>query len=236
MTDRSDRAGGDVVVPREPTDEMIVAALEWSLEWMRGHKVDGLSPFKDYPPVKETTAGMYRAMLAASPPSGDAGEGVGDDIVRKAAGEPVNALLAMTSGEKRSFIEPPFDRPFQPAPDAEEPLPWDDGASRGTPRTLPKGAPQPAPDTEPDCGYPAKVAELTAALDETTRQCQHWKELAKAAQPAPDALREAMREACDLLAERKYGNPARSAGHNARLCLESALARSQPRDPKAPDQ
>jgi hypothetical protein len=51
--------------------------------------------------------------------------------------------------------------------------------------------PQPAPDTEPDCGYPAKVAELTAALDETTRQCQHWKRLAKASQPAPNAMREA---------------------------------------------
>lgn len=38
------------------------------------------------------------------------------------------------------------------------------------------------------------------------------------------ALKAAMREACDLLAERRHGNPARSAGHNARLCLESALA------------
>lgn len=37
-------------------------------------------------------------------------------------------------------------------------------------------------------------------------------------------LRATMQKACDLLAERKYGNPARSAGHNARLCLEGALA------------
>jgi hypothetical protein len=37
-------------------------------------------------------------------------------------------------------------------------------------------------------------------------------------------LSAAMREACDLLAERRHGNPARSAGHNARLCLESVLA------------
>lgn len=36
-------------------------------------------------------------------------------------------------------------------------------------------------------------------------------------------LRDAMTEACDLLAERKYGSPARSPGHNARLCLEAAL-------------
>lgn len=33
----------------------------------------------------------------------------------------------------------------------------------------------------------------------------------------------AMLEACDLLAERKYGNAARSPGHNARLVLEGAL-------------
>ena len=39
---------------------------------------------------------------------------------------------------------------------------------------------------------------------------------------------EAMREACDLLAERIHGNPARSAGHNARLCLESALKAASP--------
>jgi hypothetical protein len=36
-------------------------------------------------------------------------------------------------------------------------------------------------------------------------------------------LRGAIKEACDLLAERTHGNPARSAGHNARLCLEGAL-------------
>jgi hypothetical protein len=31
-------------------------------------------------------------------------------------------------------------------------------------------------------------------------------------------------QACDLLAERKYGNPARSPAHNARLVLEAALS------------
>lgn len=36
-----------------------------------------------------------------------------------------------------------------------------------------------------------------------------------------------MQEACDLLAERTYGNPARSAGHNARLRLEAAIKESQ---------
>lgn len=34
---------------------------------------------------------------------------------------------------------------------------------------------------------------------------------------------QAMKEACDLLAERTYGSPARSPAHNARLRLESAL-------------
>ena len=36
-------------------------------------------------------------------------------------------------------------------------------------------------------------------------------------------LTAAMRDACDLLAEREHGNPARSPGHNARLRLEAAL-------------
>jgi hypothetical protein len=40
-------------------------------------------------------------------------------------------------------------------------------------------------------------------------------------------LRQAIVEACDLLAERTHGNPARSPGHNARLKLERALAHSQ---------
>jgi len=38
-----------------------------------------------------------------------------------------------------------------------------------------------------------------------------------------ERLRAAMHEACDLLAERTHGNSARSAGHNARLRLETAL-------------
>lgn len=37
------------------------------------------------------------------------------------------------------------------------------------------------------------------------------------------ALRAAMKEACDLLEEKTYSSPARSAGHNARLRLEAAL-------------
>ena len=46
--------------------------------------------------------------------------------------------------------------------------------------------------------------------------------------PAADAdrvrtLETAMKTACNLLAERTHGNPARSPGHNARLELEAAL-------------
>lgn len=58
-----------VVVPKEATDAQIISALEWSLEWMRAHNVDGLSPFKDYPPVKDTIKGMYACMIAAAPAS-----------------------------------------------------------------------------------------------------------------------------------------------------------------------
>lgn len=44
------------------------------------------------------------------------------------------------------------------------------------------------------------------------------------AAPSADRLREAMKTACDLLAERTYGHAARSPGHNARIVLEHALA------------
>lgn len=51
---------------------------------------------------------------------------------------------------------------------------------------------------------------------------------------ALEAMRAAMRDACDLLAGRTHGNPARSAGHSARLRLESALAATT-RAPKDSD-
>lgn len=60
-------------------------------------------------------------------------------------------------------------------------------------------------------------------------------ELVSLAARAGDDLRVAMREACDLLAERKHGSPARSPGHNARLVLESALARDPGGETKSSD-
>jgi len=43
-----------------------------------------------------------------------------------------------------------------------------------------------------------------------------------------ELLEGAIRQARDLLMERKYGNEARSPGHNARLVLEAALSSGQP--------
>lgn len=39
-------------------------------------------------------------------------------------------------------------------------------------------------------------------------------------------LLEALKQARDLLLERKHGNPARSAGHNARLIIQAAIAKA----------
>lgn len=58
-------AAGFAIVPKEPTNAQIIAALEFALAWMSQNGVDGLSPFKDYPPPGETAKGMYRAMLDA---------------------------------------------------------------------------------------------------------------------------------------------------------------------------
>lgn len=57
---------------------------------------------------------------------------------------------------------------------------------------------------------------------------------AKARAPQPEGkvqlLSEAIRQACDLLAERTHGSPARSPAHNARLVLEAALRALEGRD------
>jgi hypothetical protein len=54
----------------------------------------------------------------------------------------------------------------------------------------------------------------TSALEATTAKAMSTVE------PVSDSIRYAI----DLLTERKYGNPARSPNHNARVILESALA------------
>lgn len=75
--------------------------------------------------------------------------------------------------------------------------------------------------------------KLLARADFNERQAERWKgnaDYAELLRMEAWALRLAvvapiaMKEACDLLAERTRGNPARSPGHNARLLLESVLA------------
>jgi hypothetical protein len=79
------------------------------------------------------------------------------------------------------------------------------------------------------------MVDLAEAMSDRSTQleiAQQWfrkirDETLRATPPVRgDRDRDAMREACDLLAERTHGNPARSPGHNARLCLESALSLS----------
>lgn len=57
------------LVPVEPTTAQHIAAMEFALDHMKEHGVTALSPFSDYPPLRETTAGMYRAMVGAALPS-----------------------------------------------------------------------------------------------------------------------------------------------------------------------
>lgn len=62
-------------------------------------------------------------------------------------------------------------------------------------------------------------------VDETERQtvlCAIY-EAMRAVDPEWVRMREAVGEAVDLLLEKTHGNPARSAGHNARLALQAAL-------------
>lgn len=59
-------ADGLVIVPIEPTLAQHIAAMEFALAHMESYGVTALSPFTDYPPLRETTAGMYRAMVGAA--------------------------------------------------------------------------------------------------------------------------------------------------------------------------
>lgn len=100
---------------------------------------------------------------------------------------------------------------------------------------------QDAPDRiwiEEDDGCPyfydaSELAEAGGPLIEYIR-ADLASTCAKNAQVAPapvvpaEGLVAAIREAIDLLAERKHGSPARSPGHNARLVLEAALRSAPP--------
>lgn len=108
---------------------------------------------------------------------------------------------------------------------------WKDGFSRHASKSAAKAAAQahyerrilsaltPAP--QPEGQDALKISpEYQALFDEVKQR----------AQPEGQAQRlsEAIRRACDLLAERSYGSPARSPAHNARLVLEAALAHATP--------
>jgi hypothetical protein len=67
--------------------------------------------------------------------------------------------------------------------------------------------------TEPDCGYENKIAELTAALEETTRQCSHWKKLARSVviteddgsrEPMPEGWHPPSRDSAEGAGERTF--------------------------------
>lgn len=77
---------------------------------------------------------------------------------------------------------------------------------------------------------PAPQAEGQGALKISPEYQALFDEVKQRAQPEGQAQRlsEAIRQACDLLAERSYGSPARSPAHNARLVLEAALAHATP--------
>lgn len=76
----------------------------------------------------------------------------------------------------------------------------------------------------------AERDRLAAQLEQAERSRDGWIDVNAAAGLALRAandrighLRSAMQTACDLLTERRLGSPARSPGHNARLCLEASL-------------
>lgn len=74
--------------------------------------------------------------------------------------------------------------------------------------------------------------EVAALANNTTKEalCRSFLTGLQGSAEQITKLRAAMQEACDLLAERKHGSPARSPGHNARLCLEWALSSGERQD------
>lgn len=53
------------IAPREPTDEMLAAGLQASLDFMKENGVTALSPFSEYPSPTEALRRAYKAMLDA---------------------------------------------------------------------------------------------------------------------------------------------------------------------------
>lgn len=60
-------AAGHKVVPAAPTNDMMIAGLQRSLDWMAEHGVTASSPFNKYPNPGETIKTVFSAMLAAAP-------------------------------------------------------------------------------------------------------------------------------------------------------------------------
>jgi ribA/ribD-fused uncharacterized protein len=101
---------------------------------------------------------------------------------------------------------------------------------------IPKAVPEPSPDTRGAVAWADSLglerpidAEAMKHLRNNRSTEVYWSRFSIPLYTHPYSteatnLRAAIKEACDLLAERIYGNPARSPGHNARLILERALA------------
>jgi len=81
----------------------------------------------------------------------------------------------------------------------------------------------------------ARAESLSKDLVDMTDEANGWEIRALRSEARAARLEEAVTEAIDLLMERTHGNPARSAGHNARLCLQSALS-TQPTKPEGEEQ
>jgi len=65
--------------------------------------------------------------------------------------------------------------------------------------------------------------DLYQSIEDRLAEIAALKDALSASEARVAALEEGIREACDLLMEKKYGNRARSPGHNARRCLQSTL-------------
>lgn len=69
----------------------------------------------------------------------------------------------------------------------------------------------------------AQLADARAEVSAERSAVARLIHRAECAEALLQQARKGMQEACDLPAERTYGNPARSPGHNARLVLEASL-------------